>query len=202
MSKLIMFQGDSITDAGRDRSDNHLMVGYPAIIKEKLQDAFEYVNYAVSGDTTTQCLERHLLEVVEVKPDILVLFIGVNDIWRIVDEVPGNYDNPLICSSNITKMIEATKASNGDVKIIYVEPYLLPGFSNVYERGYEIYQRYIKELRSKIPALVDSYIVLQDEFERNFSNGVIYAEDGVHPNGIGQKYIAGKVVEVFKNLDA
>lgn len=36
---LIMFQGDSITDAGRDRSDNHLMVGYPAVIKEKLQDA-------------------------------------------------------------------------------------------------------------------------------------------------------------------
>ena len=202
MSKLIMFQGDSITDAGRDRSDNHLMAGYPAMIKEKLQDAFEYVNYAISGDTTTQCLERHLLEVVDVKPDILVLFIGINDIWRIVDEIPGNYDNPLICSSNITKMIEATKASNSDVKIIYVEPYLVPGRSNVYERGYEIYHRYIKELRSKIPALVDSYIVLQDEFERNFNNGVIYAEDGVHPIEIGQKYIASKVVDALKNLDS
>ena len=117
MKRILMFQGDSITDAGRDRSDNHLLVGYPAMIKEKLQDAFEYVNYAISGDTTTQCLERHLLEVVDVKPDILVLFIGINDIWRIVDEIPGHYDNPLICSSNITKMIEATKASNSDVKI-------------------------------------------------------------------------------------
>ena len=38
MSKLIMFQGDSITDAGRDRSDNHLLVGYPAMIKAKLQE--------------------------------------------------------------------------------------------------------------------------------------------------------------------
>ena len=36
MTKLLMFQGDSITDTGRDRSDNHLMVGYPAIIIEKL----------------------------------------------------------------------------------------------------------------------------------------------------------------------
>jgi hypothetical protein len=52
------------------------MVGYPAMIKEKLKDTFEYVNYAISGDTTTQCLERHLLEVVDVKPDILVLLMS------------------------------------------------------------------------------------------------------------------------------
>ena len=49
MTKLLMFQGDSITDAGRDRSDNHLLVGYPAMIKEKLQDAFEYINYAIAA---------------------------------------------------------------------------------------------------------------------------------------------------------
>ena len=76
----IFFQGDSITDAGRDRSDNHNLVGYSLLVKNTLGDNYEYVNYACSGDTSRQALKRHEAEFAREKPDILVLLIGVNDV--------------------------------------------------------------------------------------------------------------------------
>lgn len=59
----VLFQGDSITDAGRDYADpHHLGDGYPKYaaeaIRERFPDeTFEFINLGISGNRTTDLLE-------------------------------------------------------------------------------------------------------------------------------------------------
>ena len=82
----IVFEGDSITDAGRDRSNPHDMgEGYPKFASAMLQDSFpdtdfEFINMGISGDRTEQLVER-VDQLVAHQPDVVVILIGVNDVW-------------------------------------------------------------------------------------------------------------------------
>ena len=60
----MLFQGDSITDAGRDRSDCHNLAGYPALVAEKLrklypQEEFEFIDLGISGDRSAELVKRY-----------------------------------------------------------------------------------------------------------------------------------------------
>ena len=55
----IFFQGDSITDADRDRSDNHFLHGFSLCTKELLGDSFEYL---ISSDNENTELKKQIIE--------------------------------------------------------------------------------------------------------------------------------------------
>ena len=84
----ILFQGDSITDAGRDYDNYHNMGnGYPKyaseLIKEAYPDiAFEFFNFGISGNRTGQLFDRLYPEAIVHDPDIISILIGINDIWH------------------------------------------------------------------------------------------------------------------------
>ena len=193
----IFFQGDSITDAGRDRSDNHNLAGYSLLVKNALGDNYEYVNYACSGDTSRQALQRHEDEFVHEKPDILVLLIGVNDVWRNVDNAIESMTTSEEFIANVTKMINISKTINPHVKIVFLEPYLMPGSTQVYERGFSLYKYNISLLRKYIKPLVDQYVELQDYIQKHTTEEFTFTYDGVHPNINGQQYLAEKVVSAI-----
>ena len=193
----IFFQGDSITDAGRDRSDNHNLAGYSLLVKNALGDNYEYVNYACSGDTSRQALQRHKDEFAREKPDVLVLLIGVNDVWRNVDNVVESMTTSEEFIDNVTKMINISKMINPHVKIIFLEPYLMPGASQVYERCFSLYKYNISLLRKYIKPLVDKYVELQDYIQKHTCEDFAFTYDGVHPNINGEQYLAEKVVSAI-----
>lgn len=101
----VLFQGDSITDAGRDYADpHHLGDGYPKYaaeaIRERFPDeTFEFINLGISGNRTTDLLERWQKDCIAVQPDVLSILIGINDTWRrydsnlpmTVEEYEANY---------------------------------------------------------------------------------------------------------------
>lgn len=191
----IFFQGDSITDACRDRSDNHNLAGYSQLVKEALGDDYEYVNYACSGDTSRQVLVRHEAEFIREKPDILVLLVGINDVWRTVDNVIESMTTSEEFIDNVTKIIDVSKRINPNIKIILIEPYLMPGSTQVYERGFSLYKYNVSLLRKYIEPLVDKYIETQDYIEKHTTKDFEFTYDGVHPNLNGQKYLAKIVVD-------
>ena len=84
----ILFQGDSVTDAGRDRSDPHDMGnGYPRYASAMIQDSFpdtefEFFNLGISGNRTEHLVERLEADFMEIQPDIVSILIGVNDVWH------------------------------------------------------------------------------------------------------------------------
>ena len=84
----ILFQGDSITDAGRDFRNYHdLGPGYPSFaashIKEAFPDAdFEFINFGISGNRTSQLFDRLYNDCIAFQPDIVSILIGINDVWH------------------------------------------------------------------------------------------------------------------------
>ena len=88
----IVFQGDSITDAGRDRSDAHNLAGYTTYVAEVLGDKDEYFNFGISGDRAKEVLARFDADfAVCGSADVFTLLIGIKDVWR-------NHDSNLYTS--------------------------------------------------------------------------------------------------------
>ena len=84
----ILFQGDSITDAGRDRSDYHdLGEGYPkyaaeAIVSKYPDEDFEFINLGISGNQTADLVDRLQSDFIDIQPDFVSILIGINDTWH------------------------------------------------------------------------------------------------------------------------
>lgn len=196
----IFFQGDSITDADRDKRDNHFLKGFSLCTSEYLGDSFEYVNYGISGDTSRSVLKRHEQEFLKEKPDILVLMIGINDVWRNVDNVVDEMTTSEEFIENVKKTLEISKRINPEVKIIFLEPYLLPGPNNVHKLGFDLYQRNIELLRKYVKPIVDQYIVLQDDIFSAMEKGVVLTTDGIHPNIEGAQFLGRVVTKAVKAI--
>ena len=81
----IVFFGDSITDCGRDRTDiKSLGNGYVKILSDKLRPIYpdtdiELINKGVSGDEVSDLLARVDGDVIALKPDAVVIMIGINN---------------------------------------------------------------------------------------------------------------------------
>ena len=83
----ILFIGDSITSAGRDADPEDLGFGYVRLVRDMLwvrypECEFEIVNRGVGGDTVRDLAVRWERDAVGVGPDLAVVSIGVNDVWR------------------------------------------------------------------------------------------------------------------------
>ncbi len=195
----LAFFGDSITEAGRDLSDPHdLGEGFVKIAAGKLRPLypdvdFDIYNFGVGGDRTVELLAR-VDEVTAVKPDVVVLEVGVNDVWRrftheeIVSEEQFGH--------NYAAILEAIKACGA--KLILVEPYVLDVKDKRRFRPYlNTYIAVIRELarREGLP------LVPLDEIFNGVSQDIKpeeFAADGVHPTHRGCRYIADLVIKELK----
>ena len=85
--------GDSITDVGRRSDPDGLGDGYVRKFRELLIAArpdldLEIVNQGISGNTVRSLKERWQTDVIDLKPNVLSVCIGVNDVWRQVTNRP------------------------------------------------------------------------------------------------------------------
>jgi len=89
MKKIkLVYQGDSITDAGRDKRNYHQMGnGYPKYATELLNERFpdleiEFINQGISGNRTSQLFDRLYVDALAFEPDVISILIGINDVWH------------------------------------------------------------------------------------------------------------------------
>ena len=198
--KLVFF-GDSITEAGRDLSDpTDLGEGYVKIAASKLRPlfpdvGFEFLNFGVGGDRTVELLDR-VGEVTAVKPDVVVLEVGVNDVWRrFTDEEIVTEEQ---FEKNYSAIVDALKECGA--KIILVEPYVLDMKDKRRFRPYlNTYIAVIREIarRENLP------LVPLDEIFNGVTRDIKpaeFAEDGVHPTHRGCRYIADLIIKELKKF--
>ena len=92
-AQTILFQGDSITDAGRNGSDHaansqpRLGNGYAwlaaaQLLVDRPDDDLKIYNRGISGNKVYQLAERWQADCLDLKPDVLSILIGVNDFWH------------------------------------------------------------------------------------------------------------------------
>ena len=141
----ILFQGDSITDSGRNKEENScnnaraLGSGYPMLAGATLLEKFAQLNLKVynkgiSGNKVYQLAERWDKDCLEIKPDILSILIGVNDIWHKLD---GKYNGTVeIYKNDFIALLERTKKALPAVKLIICEPFAVKGVKAVDDKWY------------------------------------------------------------------
>ncbi|MBE6694504.1 MAG: hypothetical protein E7589_07050 [Ruminococcaceae bacterium] len=196
----LLFQGDSLTDGDRDRSDIHnLGNSYPkyvaAMLREKYPDVeLELVNLGIGGDRTDSLLARADADFVEVDADIISILVGVNDVWNRYDFKIPNTDE--VIESNYRTLLQKLKQET-HAKIMLIQPYTV---------GYA--QAYIREEMLRVHAIVkrladeyaDAYLPIDDCFWSRDEAPEYFTRDGVHPTENGARFMAEHYVECISPL--
>ena len=194
----ILFQGDSITDCHRDREDFNSLAGYTLKVKEILGGDHEYINRGISGDTAKMVLDRYETDIKAINPDIMTILIGVNDVWRFHDS--NRYTSPQEYYNNLENIILNTKKDCPNVKIVLIEPFLLPSPERLPWRC-ELIQM-IDACRALAVKYADGFIPIDGFFAKECLT-TPWAElsaDGVHPTDKGNDLIAKYVAEELKRF--
>lgn len=183
----ILFQGDSVTDAGR--SADGIGKGYVKyaieFIRKKFPDVeFEFVNKGVGGNQTKDLVARLQEDFIDVGADIVSILIGVNDTWHHMNDREFVPDG--VFESNYRTVLSAVKATGA--KIMMIEPYV------VSESRYPFYEDLFKKIlieRKLAREFADVYMPLDGLLAQLWTNAPAtdFSDDGVHPNTSGSRII-------------
>ena len=130
----ILFQGDSITDAGRDRRNTRandsrgLGRGYAMLISSWLlshhpEKKLKCLNRGISGNKVPDLDRRWQADCLDLKPAVLSILIGVNDIWH---KLNGKYDGTVgSYEKGLEALLRRTREALPDTRIVLCEPFVL-----------------------------------------------------------------------------
>ena len=207
MKKIkIVFQGDSITDAGRDKRNYHDMGGgYPKYAAELISEAypeieFEFINFGISGNRTCQLFDRIYTDGLAFEPDIISILIGINDIWH-------RHGSARIATTdaqielNYRSILERIRRES-NAKILILSPYLLLRESPDADAFREDLKTVLPIVRKLAAEFADVYVPLDEHFAvaEPLEEPKFYSGDGVHPNANGAEYIGKLYAEAIKPL--
>lgn len=195
MTTRLVFVGDSITDSHRDRDDaRSLGDGYVAQIAAELPEA-EVVNVGISGNRAVDLEARWATDVVPTSPDVLTIYIGINDTWRRFDRDDATSAEDF--EASLRRLLD-TEVVHG-TRVILVEPFLLPVTAD--QRGWfedlDAKRAVVDGLASEIGAgFVPLHSLLT---EAAGADPASIAPDGVHPSAQGARLIADAWLEVYRS---
>ena len=191
---LILFQGDSITDAARLAFEyDDLGVGYAAKAARWLQATYpamglRFANRGIGGNRVRDLRARWTEDAIELQPDWVSILIGINDTWRRYD-----HDDPTSAEEfegDYRHILERVK-NETEARIIMMEPFVLPTPPD--RRGWrEDLGPKIEVVRALAREFADVFVPLDGVFARaSIHFGPEYwAHDGVHPTQVGYMLIA------------
>lgn len=206
----ILFQGDSITDADRNREDYHdLGKGYPKYAAKYITEYFdgmdfEFVDLGISGNQTIDLVNRLESDFIDIQPDIVSILIGVNDTWHHASDKSW-IDNAKY-EENYRTVLEAIKTKT-NAKIVMIEQFLLPAADKEFFR--EDLDPKIQITRKLAREYADLYIPLDGILAAACVNTdwQTFSADGVHPTyGEGADFIghiyADYVAEIIEQVNS
>jgi len=199
----LLFQGDSITDACRNREEFYdLGEGYPKYAAKYLTEKypqfdFEFINKGISGDQTINLLQRLDSDFIAIQPDIVSILIGINDTWShsfIPDWLPDSE-----FEEQYKKVLEAIKTKT-NAKIMIIEQFLGPVEDKAHFRvdmasKIEITRKLAREYADvfmPLDGLLCSAFVGEDPLS--------FAPDGIHPSPKGADYIGKLYVDYVSEI--
>jgi lysophospholipase L1-like esterase len=188
---VILFQGDSITDAGRNREDSsfntpralgtgYAMLAAVQMLEEYAELNLKIYNKGISGNKVYQLAERWDKDCLDLKPDVLSILIGVNDFWH---KLNGNYNGTIdIYRNDFTALLERTKKALPEVQLVICEPYAVPGVKAVDEKWYPDFYEYQKAAREIAGQFGAIFVPFQAVFDEGIKRApaVYWTNDGVH----------------------
>lgn len=194
--KIILFQGDSITDAGRNKNDFiNLGNGYPKMIQDLFPECI-VINRGISGHRTVELAERWDRDTLDLKPDFLSILIGINEIWH-----KYLHNKPMTLERFETiyrQLLSQVKTKLPDTKILLIEPFVLPfgHYDPIWQKDLDAEKVIVRQLAREY---ADYFIPLDDIFQEQATT-LLKEEilmDGVHPTEKGHQIITREIKKIL-----
>lgn len=193
----VLFQGDSITDAGRSKKgvlpandkaamgNGYAWLAACQLLVDRPDDGLKIFNRGISGHKVPQLAARWDRDCIDMKPDVLSILIGVNDIWHGIN---GKYDGtPESYETGYLALIERTKTTLPDVQLVICEPFVLK-CGAVNDNWFPTFDQY----RASAKKVATEFGAIFVPFHTTFETACRFApaKDGVHPSSSGAALMA------------
>jgi acyl-CoA thioesterase-1 len=201
---VVLFQGDSITDAGRVRENgDDLGRGYAMMAASWFQALYpeqdvRFLNRGISGNRSRDLPARWQKDCLDLQPTWVSVLIGINDTWR-------RYDKNSITTLQdyeeaYRTLLERTRAVL-NARFILCEPFVLPVSADR-----ETWREDLDPKIALVRKLAREYGALLVPFDGIFAQAAtlrppaFWAADGVHPTPAGHALMAQAWLRTVKAL--
>jgi len=200
---VVLFQGDSITDAHRDKKKfasrandaRALGDGYPFVIAGQLLREYptkklKFFNRGISGNKVPNLQKRWQEDCIDLKPDLLSILVGVNDMWH---KMNGRYDGTVEdYRQGFTELLKRTRDELPEVQLVICEPFALRcgAVKDSWFPEFDERRQVAAEVANAAEAV---WVPFQKMFETAMAAGTeakVWAADGVHPTLAGHALMA------------
>ena len=192
----ILFQGDSITDGRGDRSipfgqsyTYFIAAKYSALYPER---KVTFINHGISGNKVSDLAARWQKDTLDVHPDLLSIFVGVND-GNNVQELEQSYD----------KLLADTIAALPHTQIVLCEMIARPFSDPDRKTVWTARTKLVARLGAKYHLPVAHFQQAMNEAYQRYGENTYWIWDGVHPTAFGQQILADEwlrtVAPLFRN---
>ena len=212
-NQVILFQGDSITDVGRareveadKRANLQLGGGYPALVaarllRDRAVDELKFHNRGISGNRIVDLYARWKRDTLNYQPDLISILIGVNDTWHeAVKDNPNGVEVPRYAKM-YRELLEWTRSVLPEVKLVLMEPFVLPFGA--------VQPHWLQEMRQRseiVEALSGEFGAVFLPCQKIFDEACqvmpqeYWLADGVHPTLAGHQLLADSWISSCRHL--
>ena len=200
--KKVIFFGDSITQQGA--APGGYIPKIDSLCKvDHLQDNFEFVGKGVSGNRVYDLFLRFQEDVLDQKPDIVIVYIGINDVWHKTTSGTGTEIKKF--AAFYDKMI--TKMKVAGIQPVMCTPSVIGEYNddtNLQDGDLNYYSKWVRDYAAKnnIP-VIDLRKSFMDYLDKNNPKNEergILTVDRVHLNPAGNLLVAQDMWSVLKKL--
>ena len=208
--RTILFQGDSITDCGRSREATLEVTrpadfgfGYPNLVTGTLLAAnpgeYQCIDRGISGNRVVDLYARWKIDALNLKPDMISILIGVNDVWHEFSRGNGVETERY---AEIYRMLLAwTRKVLPEVKLMILEPFALESevVSPEFLADVKDHAAAAKAVAEEFNAV---FVPLQDKLDAaaKLAPNSYWLFDGVHPTPAGHRLIADEWLKASESL--
>ena len=207
-NKKVVFLGDSITQNAVINSDK--FKGFISLLGENVDQNIELIGKGIGGDKVSDLLTRYRDDVIKLNPDMVFIYIGINDVWHKYDYGTGTdidlYENGLRqiitdLKENGVKVILCTPTvigeNKGEFTLVnqFKDIETMEIMNNDLDDYSDIIRKLSREFDTKLLDLRKIFMqYISENNPENKSKGVL-TTDGVHLNNIGSKLIADEMIK-------
>ena len=198
--RKVIFFGDSLTEYGANKG------GYLYLMKRMLKEqqiaGYNLIGAGVAGNKVTDLYERLMRDVISKSPDIVVIWIGINDVWHKYSHANGT--DAASFDKTYRNMVKQLLAD--DIKVLLVTPSVIgerADRSNLADDELDDYSQLIRNIGADygLPLCDMRHLFSSYEKEHNHTNAEsgVLTHDGVHLSDAGNRFVAE---EMWKTLKA
>ncbi len=200
--KKVVFFGDSITEAGA-APGGYIRLMEDMLNKQNLGNQYELVGAGISGNKVTDLYLRMEEDVLKKKPDMVVIYVGINDIWH--KRLSGTGTDFVKYAEFYEAMVKKMQAAG--IKVVVCTPSVIgerKDFSNEQDGELNMYSNWLRYYAkiNRIPCVdlrtqFTNYLIANNP--KNEEQGLL-TYDRVHLNAVGNQFVADEMWKVLKEI--